>query len=358
LVRNGSYTLWRTNESDVDDAVSDLASAVCKGDRTVVAWCPTIGLYLPENDLLELEAGVRLSRWSPETRCVFLTRHHDQYLNDDMSSWASEAFIEIKAQVSALVDDAATATVTSVLDRSKWALQLTSTTRAVPDEGAVVSRGSSGWRGRTIRRGDMLMRTRTLRTVPVTRQTAEAAASLLSELAKARRSAPELDSALWHYGRACNASLPRDALLDSAIGLEMLLVPGPGESRYRFGRHGCVLIGNESSDPEKRLRQIYDLRSKAAHGDSAADSRLAEMAPRALWFLACAIRATVLLINSGELQVGESKGDIGKAVERLVLNPTFRSSRRVLLRNSGAGTVGSGYESELRVDGPGHLEKL
>jgi hypothetical protein len=319
LVRHGRYEPWRVDEQALAGAADEIADNLCFSARTVTAWCPTIGLHLPGGETLMIEPGVRLIPWTPEGRCLFLSRYHDQYLDDDMSSWGSQALIEIRTRVAELTEDAARMAIASIIDRVKWSLQSAANKDAPIEEGPVISRSPSGWRARTLRRGDTLMRTRSIPTIDLMADLARAAQELSQDLACARQATTELDGALWLFGRSCNASLPRDVLLDAALGLEMLLVPGPGEARYRFSLHGMTMIRGKSSETlDTDLRKIYKMRSEAAHGAANDPRAFAAIAPRSRFLLGRAIQSAVALINSGELDVRATKGDIGNAVERLV----------------------------------------
>src|SRR6185312_14951232 len=118
------------------------------------------------------------------------------------------------------------------------------------------------------------------------------------------------------------APLARDIVLDSVIGLEMVLVPGPGESRYRFSLHGATLLrGKETGEHLfDTFQSLYTQRSGAAHGSSDADyERVAVDARR---YLANAIRAVLALVDMGALSV--RKNNIGKAIEAYVLERATR----------------------------------
>lgn len=88
-----------------------------------------------------------------------------------------------------------------------------------------------------------------------------------------------LYQALWHLKRAYDDSNWERALLDAVSGLELLLVGETPELSYRLSiraghllsAHDPGLAGRVFSD----IKQMYDVRSKVAHGDWAAAGRLA-----------------------------------------------------------------------------------
>lgn len=328
LVRTGEYCPWRIDDQVIEEAAADLADQICKQGRTITAICPTIGLQLGEGKIVTAAPGIEIRGWSNEERMIFLTRYHEEYLQDDMSTWASQGAITIRKRVGGLSDEISLTAITSALDSLKWALMVATNNPVIFEEGPVVSRGLSGWRMRTLRRGDTLMRSRSLPNVNVTLEVASSLPPLFAELDQARQISNEIDSVLWLFGRACTAVLARDSLLDSVIGLEMLLVPNPGESRYRFTLHGLAIIEGESPQTlEADLRAIYDLRSKAAHGGSSDARNFESLAPRARLLLAKAIRGAARLMRTGELDMVNTKGDIAKSVENLVKSRSASAPR-------------------------------
>ena len=319
LVRTGTYQPWHIDESIVEEAAGDLAAKICEKRQTIVAVCPTIGLDIGESGNHSVAAGIDINAWSDEARMIFLTQYHEEYLDDDMSTWASQGAITIRKKVQGLSEEAALTTIASALDSLKWALIVVTNNPAIFEEGPVISRVLSGQRMRTLRRGDTLMRTRSVPHMLLTAEATFRLPDILEHLEQARRLSAEIDSVLWLFGRACTAILPRDVLLDSAIGLEMLLVPNPGESRYRFMLHGLAIVDGEPANTlESDLKKIYDLRSKAAHGSSSDTHDFETFAPRAKLLLAKAIDGVLNLMRTGELDVATTGGDIAKSVENLV----------------------------------------
>jgi hypothetical protein len=126
----------------------------------------------------------------------------------------------------------------------------------------------------------------------------------------------DLEQALWHFGRACVAPLPRDILLESTIGLDALLVPGGGDSRYRFCLHGAAILAVHLPNGDahyKALNEIYDLRSRAAHGGRIRD--VESVAPDSRKKLAQVIHIIIALILAQKLSRTEG---IAEAVQHYV----------------------------------------
>ena len=133
-----------------------------------------------------------------------------------------------------------------------------------------------------------------------------------------------LDRALWLLGRAYNAALPRDVLLDAVVGLESLLVPGPGEAAYRFALHGTAILAADHKVHDD-LRKIYHLRSSAAHAGTADD--FSSLAPRARQLLAHVVFAIVDLIDTKAMVI-KGTAPVGKAVQTWVQELVIDRARR------------------------------
>ena len=80
------------------------------------------------------------------------------------------------------------------------------------------------------------------------------------------------DLALHRFISAKSRTNDVDAILDSMIGLEALLVPGsnPGDISYRFSIHGAHYLADHVSGRESirgQLRDIYKMRNNFVHGN-------------------------------------------------------------------------------------------
>jgi hypothetical protein len=320
FVALGSFRAWRVDDDDLEAAVDDLVDQLCERHCTIQAISPIANLR-PEDGPCELEPGVFLETWSPETRSLFLTQYRKEYLSDDSRSWSSFGAIRIKTRA-AISDDGspATATIAATMDRLKWALMMTMGAASPFNEGPVVIRTPSGGRVQTLRRADPLAYNRAHVSHSVRAPEAEKLRALLANLRAVSMLSEDFDAALWAFGRACNAQLSRDILLDAAIGLEMLLLPKEhGESTYKFRLHGLAIIADENPDAlYKDLGDIYGLRSKAAHGAASGEHKFRADAERARTLLGKAILSAVMLAESKQIDLHRSKRDIGDAVTAFV----------------------------------------
>jgi hypothetical protein len=190
----------------------------------------------------------------------------------------------------------------------------------VMEEGPVIIRTPSGGRIRTLRRGDTVFRTRAYRSPVFDDSTASQIRRELEGLHALAKHSSTVGEIIWALGRACTAQLSRDVLLEAAIGLERLLLPrGAGESTYKFRLHGlAVLTEADASKLDGDLKEIYGLRSRAAHGSGKDDDTFDVLGPRARNLLALALQQVAALFKSGELDVAATGGHIGEAVAALV----------------------------------------
>lgn len=343
IVETGVFTPWRLPEEETRIAAKDLAGRLCNKTRHVWAHCPVKQFHFWQDmSGFSPEDGVYLGRVTGERMKAFFWKYQQEFLAQDEILLDWEHAIEIdrvlaskKVQPADFVfpsrdDSDIAAEVTAILDRVRWAVTLTLGPGAVFEEGPVVLGGPSGWRGRTLRRGAVLTGTRGIPFLSFGAESAERIARHIAKLKEAQSVLPsdELGQVLWHFGRACNAVLPRDILLESVIGLEMLLVPDAGESTYKFSLHGAAVIGAvDGKSIAKELGVLYGFRSRLAHGGKDSDE-VRDKAVRARWLLARAIWGVVSLINDGTLDVAATGGDIGRAVKDMV----FRSVESATIR--------------------------
>jgi hypothetical protein len=85
------------------------------------------------------------------------------------------------------------------------------------------------------------------------------------------------DMALHRFMSGLARTTDVDAVVDFTIALEALLLPGmsTGELNFRFKLHGAYYLAEEPSQRQglaKRLRDIYDMRSRLVHGGKYPDA--------------------------------------------------------------------------------------
>jgi hypothetical protein len=149
----------------------------------------------------------------------------------------------------------------------------------------------------------------------------QSAAKLLDLLQKAGTIYPDLLDVVWMFDRATLAVLPRDILLESAIGLERLLVTGSGENTRRFKFYGAALIGGHSPiKTASRLADIYSLRSSAAHGSDKKKEKFEKLSATARADLAMALANVVRLIVSSKITPEKEGEPISKSIEHYLVS--------------------------------------
>jgi len=329
LSDRGEHVPWSVDERDLDRAVDDLVALFCRRIRTFEALCPVINAVV-EGDSFDVGRGITISSWTAAEHALFLTRYESEYLDDDSSLWGRGALVKVRMSVSAERDDYGLSTsyastvkrdaiaskaIADLLDRLKWAT-IIACGGIVLEEGPVVVRTPSGGRIRTLRRGDTVFRTRSYQCPIFNDATVSQMRRELDGLQSLSDQASTVEEIVWALGRSCAAQLARDALLEAAIGLERLLLPREaGESTYKFRLHGLgVLKEADATALDRDLRDIYRLRSRAAHGSGQADDVFDVLGPRARTLLAMALQQAVALFGSGELKVAATGGHIGDAV--------------------------------------------
>ena len=319
LTETGKYTLWRVDAEQLHLAALDGARRLLKSGRHVLGMCPVMWLNLKDCDRFETEPGVSVSNMTELRKRLLVSHYGPEFVDDDMTSWASSAFIEFDQVLPETSDDDVARLVAAAIDRVKWAVLQCLDGTAPLQEGPVILRSPGGGRVRTMRRGESAFRGSSTGSYEVDSAACGRITQLVGGVRKAQVTTAEVEQAMWHFGRACTAPMGRDAVLESTIGLEHLLVPDAGESRYKFCLHGLALLGRSEGDAViKDLDEIYGLRSKAAHGSSKSERGMTEAAPRARRLLAQAIQVVTDGINSGALDVSKTKGDIGQAVKNFV----------------------------------------
>jgi hypothetical protein len=276
----------------------------------------------------ELGEGVTLCSYSPHEEATYLTIANELLHSEDIRPrmfFRDEGILEIKSTISLLVcpdehpprtlDQRIRESVSDTLSLAKWALML-AIERPVPLVERAVTyldvpgdlETLSGHFRRDYANGGT--------PYDLTADNMARARELFVRARAIVPHSPGLRQVLWFWDRSCLATLERDGLLEAMIGLDGLLVPNPGESRYRFGLHGASLLADTPDQMEsiaKALRGLYNERSSAAHGGigGPGTSRL-----EALGFLGKAINAVVILTERGVL---DPKQPIAKQIERLVL---------------------------------------
>jgi len=281
---------------------------------------------LPTTEEIDLEPGVVLKQLTTAEQCIHLTKFSPLYSEDDIFAPFHKTRIRITKTVSDLSIGAGEPAIADAIDRVKWAICVGSDRGAVFHEGPVIVRGPDGFRGATLRRQENRLGSKTIpQTANLSLEDLARAKEALRGLSKVANNAASqrLGKAVWLFGRACTASLTRDVLLDAVVGLDSLLAPGTGESMYRVSLHGTALLAPEDpGETFSTLKEMYGLRSGAAHSGGSSNDRYEALAPTARRYLASVAYAIVRLLNAGEI-VLESNELIPHGVEGWIRKTLF-----------------------------------
>jgi hypothetical protein len=326
LVLSGEYEKWRLAPATREAACADIAQQRVRGQRTLTAEC-LIGARLPSTEEFELEPGVLLKQLTTEEQCIHFTKFEREYSSNDIYSASHQTRLRVTKTISDLSLAAGGAEIAEAIDRAKWALCIGSKTFSVFHEGPVIVRGVDGFRGPTLRRQEGRLETVSAITVGLSQEDlggAQEALRALSQVVNAEASR-RLRNAIWLFGRACTAVLARDVLLDAVVGLDSLLAGG-SESKYRVALHGTALLSTDDSEATfGRLKEMYNLRSSAAHSAGPSRGEINTLAPVARGDLAGVIGAIIHLLNAKKI-VLDSNDSIANGVEGWVRTLLF--SRR------------------------------
>jgi hypothetical protein len=338
LTLGREHRTWRLTSEALDNAADELVGLFTGGELIVTAFCPLVAVHLGDigseretGAELHLAPGISLVEWSwTADQEVFLNQYGHHYRDDDGVRLSRLLKIEIRIPH----DSDPIVEVAATIDRVKWALVVATNRDVAIHELATVVTSASGHARDVLHRGapnfgisdDRAGRSigwlemKGWQVIHVGPTLLSRVCGLLAQLSATAES-DDLVSAMWSFGRSCVAPTPRDALLDAVVGLERLVVPNErGDSTYRFRLHGQTVLASEG-DVFKELGDLYDHRSKVAHGNRVArpgkPNRMAGMGSRARFLLAKAIHATNELVVRGELKLGPDR-DISSCIADLV----------------------------------------
>ena len=96
----------------------------------------------------------------------------------------------------------------------------------------------------------------------------ESARELFAMIRRATESCPDIEAAIYLFGRATTAPFAREQVFEAVAGLERLLSPGTNPS-YAVPLHAAILLADSLPEREtvfKTVKKFYGMRSTAAHG--------------------------------------------------------------------------------------------
>lgn len=318
LIDHRTAATWVADSEKIEKHIEDVVALHCKHRQTVTAICPLSGLDLSPGGDFEVASDIRLQRWTPRDLCRFLSRHNHEFLWDDFKSpYAAGVFAKVSFEIEfgkGIRTNDVISMVKDRLDLLKWAFFIALNRDQPVAEGTCVIKGRLDARMGRFRRDENIGPAAYL----VQQSLVIQCSDLIRRFRDSGLSGADLSPALWHFGRACIADLSRDILLESAIGLDWLLVPGGGgNSQYKFCLHGAAVLSNPGNNGVERfrsLKEIYEKRSSAAHGHPT--NAVEGIALKSRRLLAEAIVVIADLALSRKLDL---TGGIAKRVEQYVL---------------------------------------
>lgn len=325
---------WHISSEKLTKLADALVSYKAGEGRRVKIIVPLTGLRLENVNKFAVEADVLVRSWTQEHRAVFEVKHGYSYAAED--HLASSSYVEISANDSQfssggpyLSHEKIEDYISGKLGKIKWALaHIGGPGCCIGELPAAIEVSFSRWQMMPIRRQ------RTLRgsypTLSCEQEDMEKVKILIDALHRAmERFQKDMRDVLWLFDRSMTAATPKDVVLESAMGLERLLVGGSGDIGHRFRTFGAALIGRyDAAETSKKLKNIYNRRSRAAHGDLAAGDKDEEMSKVARCFLADAIASVVHLIDAGKVTTsGHGEETLARSVERYLVSLMHKSVR-------------------------------
>jgi hypothetical protein len=338
LVRVGQFKLWAITQEQIVDYVSKASSALINNKVIIKVYCPLMGTTLEGLSSAKLSEHMYLKTYTPEERCRFFSKY-----SDDFALWdglniplTCDSIVEIEYNFDIDVSkNEVVGSISNDLDLTKLAIFISNNQAEPTEEGTciieIIGRGFldiehriKRQNARRIWHGDNSgIKTSGWPNTKILEKDLPRLVSIISVLAKQSHTHDEIQDSIWHFGRACLVSLPRDILLESIIGLDGILVPTSADSTYRFRLHGAALLANEretASDLFDSLGKLYNKRSKVAHGASRDESF--ESAMKARTYLSRAIFNIANLCEKRELPCKDKSGNIlrmSQSLEELII---------------------------------------
>lgn len=327
---------WHISPEKLTKLADALVSYKAGRGRRVKIIVPITGLRLENVNRFAVEPDVLIRSWTDENRAVFEVKHGYSYAFEEHLT--SSSYVELSSNDSHfsngglyLSHEKIEDYISEKMGKIKWALvHIGGPGCCIGELPAAVEISFSRWLMMPLRRQ------RTLRghhpILSCEQEDMEKVKILIDALNHAtERFRKDLRDVLWLFDRSMTAGTPKDVILESAIGLERLLVADTGDIGHRFRTFGAALISRyDAAKTSEKLKNIYNRRSRAAHGGSVdGDKDEEEMSKVARCCLADAIAAVVQLIGAGKVETtsGKSKEPLAKSVERYLVSLMHKSAR-------------------------------
>lgn len=290
------------------------ARDICTRTKRVRAWYVQPSLRLDQIDSVELPGNMSILSWTPRERCLFQTRYGSVIEWDDMplylfSDHVCTISLEVPEEESL---DAIRTRVADILNLHRLCLALEDRRQWEASEGPVVIMVEQSVFPPVLTKLARDQRN-SWPQIQIDQAIAERWATTARNLLQYER---VFRHSIWRFGRACTASLAQDRLVEAVIGMEALLLTGPGEARFRFGVLGTTMLQPPSDEARtlfRELQELYGLRSGSVHGQHRGNE---EQSRRAVELLVDLIDRFLGMASRGLLGPGETPAE--KAQEILL----------------------------------------
>ncbi|MHB8746287.1 MAG: hypothetical protein ACYC7I_07120 [Gammaproteobacteria bacterium] len=331
----GLWSPFAVPMEEINQLAKDIASIEVGNGAQIKITVPLLQLTLLDQKSVELEPGVTLHQWTLEDKTVYLHRNSRVYTSFNFHfPHMSNCYLAIIANEQQVFGQERNTAILEkfvgpIIGRVKWAIMLATNPMKLICELPITAEMQQSLSGffpvhrqaiKIARDGEVIL----------DQNGCQSAAKLLEILKDAVKVYPDLLDVVWMFDRATLAVLPRDVLLESAIGLERLLVHGSGENTRRFKVYGAALTGGNPIKSEKRLAEIYSLRSKAAHGSDDKPEKFEKLSATARADLAMVLANVVrLVVSSKIIPIGKEK-NINKSIERYLTSQMYIAAQNDL----------------------------
>ena len=319
------------NSIDVNDIKDSIKLSINKLENTenklmkFFGFCLLATPEISERKEIDLGSNIKINSLSKEEFCIYLSEYYNLNFHQDLQMPIyNRVLVEIETDV-AINDDGSSQIIgiTEKLDILKWAIMVTTQNDLVIGESSITLLDGNRRKISSIRRSN----------TPIFGSRAILDSSkileienLINDYNNALSLKEDISNAMWHFGRASVSSLERDILLESSMGLDSILVPGGGDSKYKFCLHGKAVL-SKSGYPEQAdyqtFEKIYNERSNAAHGRlkqiKKGKKEINNLDKQARLILANTINGIIKLSKKGHINFSKRE-NIALAVQDFVIN--------------------------------------
>lgn len=318
LVLRADFNLPCLTRSDLHQLAHKISEQWIRKEKRIKVTFFSRNIDLVDLKTADLGNGIEVRTFDNTDLCLFLTRNHSVFLEDEkfLSAIGMETTVSISFDVALNMSDAEIMDkVIQKLDVLRIAVGIAEPNATLVGEGLVIigiEHPFSPYRSLRLLRD----RINTWTPLSLNKDNVGGLKSEINKLISLCEEILCLSHAVWRFGRACVAPTSQDRLVESVVGLERLAIGDSRELRYRFSMNAAILIMSEGDVPEEivdAMKHLYDQRSKAVHGRTSLE--MAQYADKAVHSLVKAI-ATVLDLYKQNILIDQN---VAKTIEQHIL---------------------------------------